>query len=135
MKKLIFLLSVFIAIGLKSQTLLTQEQSLALLKVKTDPHSQKFDPYVRAKHGASFDFYKFKTENKIEYYKELWYYSQSFSIKRNHFSTGETIDETMIDISRFDSVRKEDSEETVIIPGFKDVVVLLPSKKLIFKND
>jgi hypothetical protein len=135
MKKLIFLLSILLSVSLNSQTLLKNEESNALLFVKNDKRSQKFENYVWAKHGSAFDFNYFKENNKIEYLKELWYYSQSFYVKRNHFQSGETMDETMIDISRFDSTRKEDSEEIITISGFKDVIVLLPKNKLLFTND
>ena len=41
--------------------------------------------------------------------------------------------EEAIDISRFESNRKQNEEAIVIIPGFKDVIVLLPTTKLIYK--
>lgn len=43
------------------------------------------------------------------------------------------MNEEAIDITRFESNRKQNEEATVIIPGFKDVIVLLPTNKLIYK--
>jgi len=101
----------------------------------SDLNAKKFEPYVRAKHGAQFDFDSFKKNNKVEYYKELWYYSKSFSVKRNHFTEGFSLDESIIDISRFEYKRDENKEVMVFLDGFCDVIVLLPKSKLIFKND
>ena len=99
MKKLLLTILIFTAcLIVKAQSPYTVEQSNALLFVKNDKKSQKFEPYVRAKHGAGFDFEFFKTNNKIEYCKELWYYSQSFYVKRNYYKEGESLDETIIDI-------------------------------------
>ena len=135
MKKLLILITMLITFALKGQSFYTTEQSQALLEIKNDKCAQNFEPYVRAKHGASFDFENFKKNQKMEFYKELWYYSKSFYIKKNHLNSGISMDETMIDISRFDSSRKSDEESIVKIDGFKYVIVLLPTKKLIFTND
>jgi hypothetical protein len=42
------------------------------------------------------------------------------------------MDDSQIDISRFESQRKENEEVTIKIDGFKDVIVLLPTNKLIY---
>ena len=144
MKKLLLTILIFTVCSIvKAQSLYTVEQSIcpplevtnALLFVKNDKKSQKFEPYVRAKHGAGFDFESFKKNNKIEYCKELWYYSQSFYVKKNHNKEGESLDETIIDISRFESYRNNNTESIITLDGFKDAIVLLPTSKLIFKND
>ena len=135
MKKLLTILIVTVCSIGKAQSIYTVEQFSALSFVKNDKNSEKFEPYVRAKHGGGFDFELFKTNNKIQYYKELWYYSQSFYVKRNYLKDGITLDETIIDISRFDSQRTDSTETIVTLEGFKDVIVLLPTSKLIFKND
>ncbi len=67
------------------------------------------------------------------YAKEMWYYTESFYVKRNYNNEGITLDESIIDISRFESQRKENEEAIVTLPGFKDVIVLIPNNKLIYK--
>lgn len=135
MKKLLILVTLLITFAVKGQSFYTTEQSQALLEIKNDKLAQKFEPYVRAKHGAGYDFESFKKNQKLEYYKELWYYSKSFYIKKGYLNSGYSMDESMIDISRFDSSRKSDEETFIKIDGFKDVIVLLPTKKLLFTND
>lgn len=76
---------------------------------------------------------EFKKNKPHEYLKELWYYSESFYVKRNHLQEGVTMDESMIDITRFESSRKEGEEAIILLPGFKDALVLLPINKLIYK--
>ena len=62
----------------------------------------------------------------------MWYFSESFYIKRNVNSEGITLNEASIDISRFDDVRKKSEETTVPMVGYKDVIVLLPIDKLFY---
>ncbi len=98
----------------------------------------KFTPYLEYKHGGKQKFITWKNENKILYTKEMWYYSESFYIKRNFINdgvllTGLTLDESVIDISRFEYHRKQNDESIVMLPGFKDVIVLIPINKLIYK--
>ena len=76
---------------------------------------------------------KWKNNNTYQYYKELWYYCESFYVKRNHLPQGVELNESMIDITRFESSRKEFEEVIIILPGFKDALVLLPAYKLIYK--
>ena len=135
MKKLLTILIVMVCLMGKAQSTYTTEQLNALLFVKNDEKSQKFEPYVRAKHGAGFNFESFKTNTKLEYLRELWYYSQSFYVKRNYYKEGVTLDETIIDISRFESYRNNDTESILTLDGFKDVIILTPTSKLLFKND
>ena len=102
--------------------------------LNVDPEKEKmYLPYLMAKKGTPQDFKSWKSENKILYRKEIWYYSESFYIKRNASVTGTSIDASQIDISRFESNRKLNEESIVIIDGFKDAIVLLPTNKLIYK--
>jgi len=108
--------------------------SAQLDKIKLDPEKEKkFLPFLELRHGGKENFPKWKEENKYTYAKEMWYFSESFYIKRNHFAQGTVIDESMIDITRFESHRKETEEAIVTFPGMKDALVLLPANKLIFK--
>ena len=67
------------------------------------------------------------------YAQEMWYFSESFYVKRDHLSSGIVLNEEIIDISRFESHRKDNEEAIVELLGFKDVLVLLPKSKLIYK--
>ena len=96
---------------------------------------KKFDPYIVVKHGGTKQFEEFKKNNYTIYRKELWYYSESFYIKRDKFTSGISLDESIIDISRFENQRKQNEEVIIEMPGFKDVLVLLPSNKLMFKPE
>lgn len=94
---------------------------------------KKFTPYMLARHHGPDGLAEFKQSHKHEYLKELWYYSESFYIKRDYFKEGVAMDEAMIPIDRFEGSRKETEEAIVVLPGFKDVLVLLPANKLIYK--
>ncbi|MBK9283090.1 MAG: hypothetical protein IPM51_02085 [Sphingobacteriaceae bacterium] len=108
--------------------------SQQLEEIKLNPKKiQQFEPYMKWKHGSGDGFEAWKSTNKLQYAKEMWYYSESFYIKRNHIAKGETLDESIIDISRFENQRSKTEEVIVTLPGFKDVVVLLPENKLIYK--
>ncbi|MDO8999403.1 MAG: hypothetical protein Q7W45_06530 [Bacteroidota bacterium] len=104
-------------------------------KIKLDPtKEQKFEPYLVFRHGsAGQDYQTWKANNKFQYVKEMWYFSESFYVKRNYSNEGATLNEEIIDISRFESNRKANEEAIVTLPGFKDVIVLLPTSKLIYK--
>lgn len=105
-----------------------------LTKIKLDPiKEKKFETYVEYRHSAGTDYQKWKSENKFQYIKEMWYFSESFYIKRNYSNDGVSMNEEAIDIARFEDNRKQNEEALVIIPGFKDVIVLLPANKLIYK--
>jgi len=102
--------------------------------LKLNPEKvKKFLPYVEYKHGGTTGFPAWKETNKLQYTKEMWYYSESFYVKRNYLNEGIALNEEIIDISRFESNRKENEEAIVVLPGFKDVLVLLPANKLIYK--
>ena len=94
---------------------------------------KKFLPYVAILHGGIDKLETWKQENTYQYFKELWYYTESFYISRNYLKEGLVLNEEIIDISRFEFNRKQSEESIVIIPGFKDVLILYPSNKLIYK--
>lgn len=124
----LFFLGIFISMSFFS---FSQDWS----KIKLDPVKEKqFEPYVQFRHSSTAAEYKtWKENNKFQYVKEMWYFSESFYIKRNHSASGEAMNEALIDISRFESNRKATEESIVVIPGFKDAIVLLPANKLIYK--
>ena len=124
MKKLLFVL-IFIAGAIHAQT--NQEIKLNPKKI------QQFTPYLEWKHGGKTGFQSWKENNKILYAQEMWYYSESFYIKRDHVAEGVEMNEALIDISRYENFRKETEESLITIPGFKDAIVLLPNNKLIYK--
>jgi hypothetical protein len=94
---------------------------------------KKFLPYVAILHGGIEKLEAWKQENTYQYFKELWYYTESFYISRNYLKEGLVLNEEIIDISRFEFNRKQSEESIVIIPGFKDVLILYPSNKLFYK--
>jgi hypothetical protein len=103
-------------------------------KIKLDPDKEKkFEPYIEFRHGGGADYQTWKTNNKFQYVKEMWYFSESFYVKRNVNTSGEILNEGIIDISRFESNRNPTEEVVINMPGFKDVIVLLPTNKLIYK--
>ena len=85
------------------------------------------------RHGGPEGLSDFKKNKPHEYLKELWYYSESFYVKRDYLDEGVSLDESIIDITRFESSRKSTEESIVILPGFKDVLVLFPLNQLIYK--
>jgi hypothetical protein len=107
----------------------SQVQEIKLNPVKV----KQFTPYLQHRHGGAEGFEAWKSNNKLQYTKEMWYFSDSFYIKRNQLAEGISMDESQIDITRFENQRKENEEATITMPGFKDVIVLLPAKKLIYK--
>ena len=93
-----------------------------------------FVKYPRFKHDLQpGGFEQWKNDNPILYKKEMWYYTESFYIKRNFLPDGITLPEAAIDISRFESQRQTNAETTITLDGFKDVLVLIPGKDLIYK--
>jgi hypothetical protein len=93
----------------------------------------KFSPYVEAKYSFQQNFTTWKQENRFLYIKEIWYHAESFYVIRNYSKEGVKIDESMIDVSRFESYRKENEQVTISLPGFTDAIVLLPGSSLIYK--
>lgn len=122
-------LFLFIIFLLLSSSVSSQVNSLEI-----DPTKEKmYTPYMLWRHQGTEGLAEFKKNKPHEYLKELWYYSESFYIKRNHLKSGETLDASIIDISRFEHFRKQNEESIVELPGFKDIIVLLPINKLIYK--
>jgi hypothetical protein len=105
-----------------------------LSQIKLDAVKVKmFEPFLAARHGGDQQFQAWKESNKVEYTKKMWYYSESFYIKRNVNAVGIPMDESGIDISRFESERKATEESVISMQGYRDVIVLLPADKLIYK--
>lgn len=130
MKDKIKLFFVFLLLGMSCQS---YSQQLDEIKLNAEKVKQ-FLPYMKFRHGVSQEgFDKWKSTNKMLYAKEMWYYSESFYVKRNVSDQGVTLDESMIDISRFEQHRKQNEEAIVPLQGYKDVLVLLPADKLIYK--
>lgn len=111
----------------KAQIILTNDLKPNIEKEK------KFLPYVAILHGGMDKLETWKQENTYQYFKELWYYTESFFIKRNYLKEGLILNEEIIDISRFETNRRQSEESIVIIPGFKDALILYPLDKLIYK--
>lgn len=123
----IFAILIFLTFSGKSQT----ENPSAF---KPNPEKEKmYSPYLAVRHGGDLPLKEWKKSNSVLYFKELWYYCESFYIKRNYFTTGVSLDESIIDISRFESYRKQNEEAIVPLEGFKDAVILLPASKLLYK--
>ncbi len=103
-------------------------------KVKLDPiKEKKFLPYVETRHGGPEQFAKWKEENKFQYVKEMWYMSESFYVKPDHFSEGAPLDIAIIDVVRFENQRKQNEETIITLGGIKDAIVLLPTSKLFYQ--
>ena len=101
-----------------------------------DPAREKmFFPYLAVRHGGPEGTLKWKESHTIQYYQELWYYCKSFSVQKNYFPEGGELQESIIDISRFESQRKQNEIAIVVLPGLKDVLVLLPGRELIYKPE
>jgi hypothetical protein len=111
------------------QTAFSQVNSLQISEEK----EKSYTPYMYHAHGGPEGVAQFKAEHRYDYLKELWYYAESFYVKRNYLSEGVRLDESGIDISRFESFRKENEEGIVKLPGYCDVLVLLPKNALIFQ--
>jgi hypothetical protein len=93
-----------------------------------------FVKYPQFKHDLQpGGFYQWKNDNPLLYQKEMWYYTESFYIKRNYLPQGITLNESAIDITRFESQRQAVAETTITLDGFKDVLVLIPGNDLIYK--
>ena len=138
MKKLILIILSLLTISVKSQTIdqKTVDNYIYLTNYwgTVSPTKEAvYSKYVESNHGMNQNFSAWKKDNKFLYIKEIWYYAESFYIKRNVNLSGYSIDEYQIDISRFESQRMEVSEFTILIEGFKDAIVLIPNNKLIYK--
>ena len=138
MKKLLILIGLsLMTITVKSQDIpaKTLNNQLALIDYwnsVSPTKEEKFSKYIEYKYSFTQNFSTWKKENRFQYIKEMWYYAESFYIIRGVNESGVSMDDSQIDISRFESQRKENEEVTIKIEGFKDVIVLLPSNKLIY---
>jgi hypothetical protein len=122
----LFLLSLLMGISFAS---FSQTQEIKLNPDKV----AKFEKYMEFKHGGTNFYPQWKATNKMLWAQEMWYYTESFYVKRNYLAEGNVMDESILDVSRFENQRKENEEAIVTFPGFKDVIVLLPNNKLIYK--
>jgi hypothetical protein len=123
-------LSIFIFLALMmSQNVSAQ----SIQDIKLDPVKvEKYLPYIKWKHSYGDGFEAWKENNKLAYAGELWYYTESFYIKRDHFSDGLVLNEEIIDVARWEHARKPNEEVIVRVIGFKDALVLIPGNKLIY---
>jgi hypothetical protein len=124
--KPIFIISILFAIYSKG---FSQVEDIKLHAEKV----QMYSKYLATRHGGETGLEQFKTENKYAYMQEMWYFTESFYIKRNHSTEGVSINADIVDITRFEQYRKANEEAIVEIPGFKDALILLPTKNLIYK--
>jgi hypothetical protein len=126
----------FITTILFSTLFVSAQEQTDISSLKPDPvKEQQFLPYLSVRHGGPVAMQKWKESNTALYYKELWYYTESFHIVRNHRQEGIKLDEAGIDISRFESYRKENETYYLLLPGFRDAIVLTAKNKLKFKPD
>jgi hypothetical protein len=109
----------------------SNNQDLVLDPVKV----AQFEPYVTVRHAyyEPGGYSGWKADNPEQYLKEMWYWSESFYFKKDYLSSGTSLPGRSIDISRFERKRKPNEEVIIVLPGFKDALVLLPSSKLIYK--
>jgi|GEM_PF-979049 len=112
----------------------SQTSTFSLETLKPNPDKEtKFLPYLALRHGGMSAVENWKKSNTLQYYKEMWYYSESFYVKRGYVKDGVPLNEEIIDISRFESSRKQNEEVIITLPGFQDALVLLPANKLVYK--
>lgn len=131
MKKIILLFLLFLSLGIKSQ--ITTSELITYWGTVEPEKIEKFEKYVEVNHSFEQNFTTWKKENKIQYIKEFWYYTESFYVERYPSSAGISLDESIIDISRYEKYRKETEEVKITLTGFKDILVLIPSNQLIYK--
>lgn len=115
---------ILISLSYRSQN---QEIKLDATKIKT------YLPYLQAKLGLNTPaFSVWKENNKALYAKEMWYYTESFYLKKDHNLSGESLNIGFFDVSRFEHLRNATTEVIIPFEGFKDAVVLLPKTKLLY---
>jgi len=124
-----------IKISLVSGFLLLFAVSRAQLNsLEISPEKEKmFTPYMIWRHSGSEGLAEFKRDHPHDYLKELWYYCESFYIKKDYVKEGIFLDVSFIDITRFEDLRKESDEALILMPGYKDALIMLPSNKLIYR--
>jgi hypothetical protein len=124
-------LSIFIFLALMMGQKLSAQ---SIQDIKLDPVKvEKYSPYVKYKHSWGDGYEAWKENNKLLYAKEMWYYTESFYIKRDHFQDGVVLNEEIIDVSRWEHQRKQNEEVIIRVVGFKDALVLIPGSKVIYK--
>ncbi len=102
--------------------------------LEIDPVKEKLvTPYLIYMHQGEEGLAEFKNSQPHAYLLELWYFAESYYIKPDYFSEGDELPFGLIDIQRFENQRKENEESIIILPGYKDVLVLLPNNKLLYK--
>jgi hypothetical protein len=127
----LFFIVVLFPFVLSSQVSSSSNQDLVLDPAKV----AKYEPYVVLRHAAyePGGYAAWKADNPGVYFKEMWYWTESFYIKRDHLTQGIVMDEAMIDVSRFERQRSDTAEVIVTFPGYKDAMVLLPRQQLLYK--
>lgn len=97
-----------------------------------DPvRSKKFLPFLATRHGGPQGLQQWKEENQILYFKELWYFTESFEIVHGHSLSGARFDESGVDITRFEHLRLNDRDTILTMPGFSDGLRLFARKSLL----
>lgn len=129
-KNLIFLFLFAVSASFSQNKKATSTPSINLDPIKVTIYQKYLEFRFSYVEGG---FPQWKKDNPELYEKEMWYLTESFYIKRNYLSQGITMDEGMIYAPRFEAQRKQDEEAIVTFPGFKDVMVLIPGSKLIYK--
>jgi hypothetical protein len=102
--------------------------------LEANPEKERiYNSFMLWRHSGSEGLSDFKKNHPHEYLKELWYYSESFYISRDYLKEGTAMIAAAIDISRYEYARKENEEAVLLLPGYRDALVLLPNNKLIYK--
>jgi hypothetical protein len=113
-----------------------EAQQASLTDFTPDPVKvQMYYPYLVAHHGGAEAVEALKQSDRFLYFRELWYYTESFSIVENYSAQGTSMSADQIDITRFESQRKYDEAVIITIPGFRDAIRLLAGKDLLHKPD
>ena len=82
--KAIILISMLFISGLvKSQT--DQISLIEYWNTVSPSKEAKYSKFVESNHGMDQNFTTWKKENRFQYIKEIWYYAESFYIKRGRW--------------------------------------------------
>lgn len=92
-----------------------------------------YTPFMYWRHSGKEGLEQFKREHPHDYLKELWYYCESWQVEKDYSTTGVALDLYVVDISRFEHYRKDSEPFYLVLPGYKDAIVLLPANQLIYK--
>jgi hypothetical protein len=102
--------------------------------LQISPEKEKmYTPFMYWHHGGPEGLAEFKQQHPYEYLKELWYFCESWYVKKDYVKEGVPLDLYVVDIERFEQNRKEHEEAILVLPGYRDAIVFLPSDKLIYK--